>query len=736
MRMNIIVVLTSALLLTACKKESPLGPETEGPSPATETKIIGPAGGSIATTGFLLTVPQGAFAAQETLKISVEQGNSDFGSWMLSAAFKVEGLPADYAHPLRLKLTCQRPPATGTFVALGRRATSLNTGADDIIYRPIPAKDSSGFLVADLPNQETGNRMNALQRSSGTSGTLESFLWLAAVDQQDTMKSLQGHFRIFYPKYLEGKVTSLAGYLEEAYTKYDQMGFNKSTYETADWPVPVSVKKFSQTDIGVLGNFLLLIRDAGNRPLWGMRFNEEMILSTASSVTRIVAARLFSNVFFIHRDHFFWVPHTQEQYDHQANRIWPYYAIACWAEEKFVPPSEQSSFSPLSFQGLESRPLKGISALTGESVETQGTAMACLIKYLAGTYSESLPPTLSDNIPSSTHAADALITTIPDGPDVWWPGFLKEYISGGIYNVLSDSLLKQFNNTANPDQFTIALPSDTAKHFSASYPDLSARLYKVNLRYAGIGDKTWLQFALGPNDLNFKYVGVMLFGLKDKKLEYWGFGKELKLENIKALTAAGYDIVAAVVNSTNAPPYDGSRSIELTVRINGGTSGIPLQAGFTEKIYCTFTDKNSLTTYGFAPYLSPYSATRNGILTERTFTASWNGPWSGTGNRTASGNLVLSFDNSSPPHMVGFSMRDTVSGEGETYVWRMMSSTNCNIPGVLDYDRYVFQLSGTAIKDQLGTFAYSYDRDTGYWIRLVSANPREGDFIYITVQKW
>jgi hypothetical protein len=565
---------------------------------------------------------------------------------------------------------------------------------------------------------------------------LESFLWLAAVDQQDTMKSLQGHFRIFYPKYLEGKVTSLADYLEDAYTTYQGLGFNNGTYEITDWPVPVSVRRFSQTNTGLLGYFLLLQRGPGDYPFWGLCFNEEKLVSAAAPTTRSVAGNIFFYAFVTHRDYFYWALRSDQEQRNEANRVWPYYAISIWSGEHFVNASERPFFVPLGLNGRESRPLQGLSVPKDDNALTHGAAMSGLMKYIADTYGTSMLPDLFGNVRSSSHAADALITTIPDGPDVWWPGFLKKYIGGGIYNVLSDSLLRQFTNTANPDQFTIALPSDTAKHFSASYPDFSARPYKINLRYPTINDKTWLQFALGPNDLNFKYVGVMLFGLKDKKLEYWGFGKELKLENIKALTAAGYDIVAVVVNSSNAPPYTGTWTIELTVRINGGTSGIPLQAGFTEKIYCTFTDKNSLTTYGFAPYLSPYSATRNGILTERAFTASWNGPWSGTGNRTASGNLLLSFDNSSPPHMIGFSLRDTVRGEGETYVWHLTSSTNCNIPGVLDYDRYVFQLSGTAVKDQLGTFEYSYDRDNGYWSRLVSANPREGDFIYITVQKW
>jgi len=735
MRIAIPILFACALLLAACNKESPTGPDNGGTLPPNEIKVIGPDGGSIATTGFLLTVPQGTFAVQETVKIWVETGNTDFGASMLSSAFRIGGLPSQYAHPLHVKLTCQRPPSTGTFVALGQQGTSLPAGTADMIYKPIPATDSSGYLLADIP-QAAGSALKALQRPFGTRGTLESFLWLTAMDQQDTMKSPKRHFRIFYPKYLEGKVADLAGYLEDAYTKYDQMGFNDGTYEITEWPVPVSVMKFNQTNSGNLGCFLLLTRDSQSHPLWGLRFNEDRIISSTSSMTGSVAADVFSYVFFTHRDHFFWVSHTEQECTNEAKRVWPYYAIASWSEEKFVPASEQPLYVPLGFQGLESRPLLGISPAKNEYADKLGTAMSPLIKYLAGTYSESLLPTLYSNVPGSTHAADALIATIPDGPDVWWPGFLKQYISGGIYNVSSDVLLKQFANTTDPDQFTIALPSDTAKHFSASYPDFSAKLYTVNLRYPDIKDKTWLQFTLGPGDLNFKYVGVMLFGLKDKKLEYWGFGHELKLENIKALTAAGYDVVAAVINSASAPPYDGSRTIELTVRINGGTGDVPLQASLIEKIGGTLTNSLFNTLYAYVSYFSPYSGTRYGILSDHKYTASWNGHWSGTTDRTASGDLVLSFDNSSPPHLMSFSLRDTVRGQGETYMWHLTSSNNCNIPGTLESDRYVFQVIGMATRDQVGTLEYSYARDNGYWEKFVAFDPSAGDLIYIVVEKW
>ena len=241
---------------------------------------------------------------------------------------------------------------------------------------------------------------------------------------------------------------------------------------------------------------------------------------------------------------------------------------------------------------------------------------------------------------------------------------MKEYIGGKIYNLPSDDLLKDLSSPSSSRVFTIQGPADTLRKFSDTYADLSARLYRVNLRYSGLDTSALIRFSAGPASLGSQYVGVMLFGQKDKTLTYWQYANTVTVKQVKDLTASGYDIVAAVVNCLNQSPYNGSRAIELTVTVKSGTGEIPLQAALIEKIGGTYTNSSFSTLHAYASYFYPYPDTRNGILSGHTFTASWNRTLSVYTNRTARGNLVLSFDDSSPPHLIVFALRDTITGSG------------------------------------------------------------------------
>jgi hypothetical protein len=210
----------------------------------------------------------------------------------------------------------------------------------------------------------------------------------------------------------------------------------------------------------------------------------------------------------------------------------------------------------------------------------------------------------------------------------WWPAFLKEYIGGRIYNVSGDDLLKDLSSPTGPRVFTIQGPTDTLRNFSDTYADLSARLYRVNLRYSGLDTSALIRFSAGPASLGSQYVGVMLFGLKNNTLTYWQYANTVTVKQVKDLTASGYDIVAAVVNCLNESPYDGSRAIELTVTVESRPGEIPLQAALIAKLGGTYTNSSFTTLHTYVSYFSPVSATRNGILSGHTFTASWNGPLS------------------------------------------------------------------------------------------------------------
>jgi hypothetical protein len=735
MKSTIARVLLCTSILVGCKTDDPVGSGTTPALPAPVSAIIGTAGGTLTMKGFSLTVPPAAFAATETLTVAAETYDNAFGTHVLTGVFRLEGLPGSFAKSLEVKLECSRSPSAGYYIALGRAVTSARSGESGILYSPYAAAKESTFLRATLLSDSLWKGRTSLRRSTRSEGLGARVAWLLGVDEQAILVSHFGHFKIFYPRYVETMASNLAAALENAYAAFSRMGFDRTAYDQVPWPMLIEVKKvhfappFPPADLWAghmpgLGEFFM-----------GIDFEEDALVAGDLPTIQRAAGQVFCNLFFMLNDPLFLGRFDAQMLQVDRNRIWPYYAIGAWAGEVFAPPGTGGD-APLNFRLQQMCPFDGLAVGSGEKPWAHGLGLSPLIRYVAVSYTPEKVFQLYYKIPHVEFAIDALQAILPVSEKEWWPDFLKEYVGGKIYNVTSDDLLKDLSSLSSSRVFTIQGPTDTLKKFSDTYADLSARLYRVNLRYSGLDTSALIRFSAGPASLGSQYVGVMLFGLKNKTLTYWQYANTVTVKQVKDLTASGYDIVAAVVNCLNESPYNGSRAIELTVTVKSGTGEIPLQAALIEKIGGTYTNSSLSTLHAYVSYFYPYSDTRNGILSGHTFTASWNRPLSVYPNRTARGDLVLSFDDSSPPHLIAFALRDTITGSGESYTFRLTSSTDCNIPGRVDYNLYVFEVTGAATRNQVGTLEYSYAKDNGYWERFVSFEPGAGDLISITVQKW
>jgi hypothetical protein len=735
MKPTIVHILLCSSIFIGCKNDDPVGSGTTPALPAPVSAIIGTAGGTLTTKGFSLTVPPAAFIFAETLTVAAETYDNAFGARVFTGVFKLEGLPAFFAKSLEVKLECSRTPSAGYYIALGREVASPGSGESGIFYSPYTAAKDSTFLRATLLSDSLWQGRTSLRKSTRSEGLGARVAWLLGVDEQAILMSHFGHFKIFYPRYVETMASNLAAALENAYAAFFQMGFDRTAYDQVPWPMLIDVRKvrfaspLPPADLWAghmpgLGEFFM-----------GIEFEEEALVAGDLPIIQRAAGQVFSNLFFMLNDPLFQGRFDAQMLQVDRNRIWPYYAIGAWAGEVFAPLGTGGD-APLNFRLQQMCPFDGLTVGSTEKPWAHGLGLSPLIRYIAITYTPDLVFQLYYKIPHVGSAIDALQAILPVPEKEWWPDFLKEYISGKIYNVTSDDLLKDLSSPLNSRIFTIQGPTDTLKTFSDTYADLSARLYRVNLRYSGLDTSALIRFSAGPASLGSQYVGVMLFGLKNKTLTYWQFANTVTVKQVKDLTASGYDIVAAVVNCLNESPYNGSRAIELTVTVESGPGEIPLQAALIAKIGGTYTNSSLNTLHAYVSYFSPVSDTRNGILSGHTFTASWNRPLSVSTNRTARGNLVLSFDDSSPPHLIAFALRDTITGSGVSQTFGLTSSTDCNIPGRLDYILYVFEVTGTATRNQIGTLEYLYAKDDGYWERFVSFEPGAGDLISITVQKW
>jgi hypothetical protein len=731
------ILLFCILTLVCCNKNNPVGPPETPPESASTTAVIGASGGSLVTGDFTLTVPQGAFSHQETLKVAADAYDSCFGSQNVSALFRLEGLPSDFTKPLDLKIRCRRTPATGQFIALGNQVADAYTGSQAISYSPLSATVDSGFLRATILPNTTASQGRLAKKNARPLLSVASIRWFLGLDDMVIRWSSEQHFMLFYPRYIESQAVYLGGVLELALSTYKQFGFDTEA-ENFQQTLPAQVIFGYPPSVGTfrLGSLYVGQNRDWNTyfmPTNDLAFNSTALVTSDDKTLTKAAGELVGLLLCVARDRAFQEAPLASSLHNEAERIWPYFSIISFFGDLLAPPGTGKS-CPLDFRMYQVHPLAGISATTGETPREHGLGFSALLSYLFDTNSYTVLPEIFNGVKDVSHGADAIVNAVTEDQREWWPGFLERYIAGKIYQVKSEDLLADLSSPQGARVFTIGGKTDTLKKFSETYTDISTKLFRVNLEYPGIDTSSTLKFSVGPSSLSTQYVGVMLFGLKDNILTYWQYANSVTVSEIRNLTLAGYDIVAAVVNCLSAPSYDGSRPIELTVRVNGATSASTLQASFLAKMGGKLTDTYNNTLHAYVWY--SFTDTKHGTVSENTYTASWNGAMSQYPNKIANGNLTLSFDNSSPPHLIGFALRDTVKGDGETYAWHLTSSSNCNIPGVLQTDRYVFEVTGSATRDLVGTLEYFHSRDTGYWEQFVSFEPGVGDLMYIVVEKW
>ena len=730
MKTSLVCACLCLLLITGCKKDNPVGPDGSSTLPTPVSAIIGSAGGTLVTKGFILTVPPAAFAAAETLKVTPQTSDNAFGARALSGLFKLEGLPVSFAKSLEVKIECSRTPSQGQCIAVGRLMTSPVTGESMTFYSPRTAVKDSTFLRATLVADSLGT---SLRRSLRGDDLISKVKWLLAVDEETSLLSPSGRFKIYYPTYLQTGAQNLAVALENAYKAFPPMGFDARAYNSVHWPIGVGVTKFPLVPPLPPGMLLVVgVEEGQGAPRPAIGFQEELLLAGDLPTIQRAAGQAFCDLFFTINDKFFWEKPNGSMMQVERNRIWPYYAVGAWAGEFVVPPGTVGD-APLNFRLLQMCPFDGLTVGSEERPWTHGLGLSPLIKYMAETYTPSSVVKLYYKIPDVKFGIDALVATLmPVAEREWWPDFLKQYIAGKIYNVTSDDLLKDLGSRV----FTIQGAKDTLKKFSDTYADLSARLYRVNLRYAGIDTSALIRFSAGPASLGSQYVGVMLFGLKDKKLTYWQYANTVTVKQVKALTAEGYDIVAAVVNCLNDSPYDGSRTIDLTVTLEPG-AGKPMTASFKVKLKGTETS-------GPTPFTGPRSMSyssgfRKGTMAEGVFSAVWSesSPDFPSGTLTVNGELTIQLDGAAPPaRVIRFSAKETILHSAYSReVWEVTSSGSCSIPAYWENNRYVHRLSGLPVRDHVATTVNRYDSfGDGYWRLFSNPSSDASDLIEIVIE--
>jgi hypothetical protein len=205
--------------------------------------------------------------------------------------------------------------------------------------------------------------------------------------------------------------------------------------------------------------------------------------------------------------------------------------------------------------------LKGVNYTPNQNKKysAHASAFSALIEYFTKTNDkrDTIIYDIYKNVLSTQSSVGGLLQALNETENIWWPGFLREFIKGNIFDVPGEKFLKNITETIEFDE------DDTVKYVRDDYNDLSAKLYKIEINSEEILNNKSFQFKVGPESLNLDYVKVLVFGVNADDINFISEGINCFAENISKYDA----LLACVVNSGNEPPYTGNSTIELEIRV-------------------------------------------------------------------------------------------------------------------------------------------------------------------------
>lgn len=660
---RVLLWISIALAMSSCERFT----DDPGDSPdmVLAEMEIGPSGGIIEADGITISVPPGSFSSSATLQVF--QGDDSLNHFPANTAtgiYRIEGIPGDFTKPIEVSLEYEGSLANENYLAAGRSMKLVEHENPVVGFGLYDARDSSGFLVSSIPPLISPVNTKSAAKKSDSDAKVTRFVM--GITRMDSQKSTI--FKFIYPVVTDpGRLNLFAGYMDAALDTFTAMDLlDRSSIE-------MLAKEFGQSRVIVKPNpeeilgwqidapdFTFDMKDippSFGVVLWkniqkiNFQISARMLESSPDNELKGIA--------------YMWV-YRMCCYTYSGGRPdWFTYGSFYWIKEKF---SGIVDYKPDATEDLAMLPLSGLetgksefggtnrlSSMFGGMVSPQissyGQGMLPLIKYIDQAYTTDRK--LFSRILSETAISpyktptEGLISAVDDPEYIWWPGFFSKYMTRQLYNIVSDHFLDEIHSL---DQIDFYREIDTTQFRDEDYPDLSARLYKVNFLFDEFKEDARLNLKLGPSSLNLDYVTAMAFGLKNDQLEYFDHASDLTISNLADLKSNGtHSILVVVINSANEPPFN-----KEPIHINFDTRMLMAPKDFNWVVFkvkarTTYNNSDGTSSAGSVIYAD--GDLRTGEMSDYVFTASWSEPFS---SGTSSGNIEIHFDPEQYPRYITY----------------------------------------------------------------------------------
>lgn len=439
---------------------------------------IGADGGSIEATGMGLSIAAGQLSATTEIQIlDSDDPMAEFGSDLVSGAFRLEGFPEDRVVEVRVRLKTTAPLREQTFIGMGVPIirSSMDTMEEQrgLVLRE--ATDSSGYLVATLPVRgRSASSESAPSRAlaaEGTEGLSDGLIAGVTGVKADTASG--GRWVILSwgaPRAeLDPMVTQAASLLESSQDALEGMGYGVD--HRTQWPMEVRVYPTDEFS----GAFCRELP-------WPLDVNKARFEFSTSAMSRADMPGTAIHEFFHFAQSYF--TDGMSDVEEYAN-LWINEASSTWVEEKAP---DLGGFSWL----VESQRDDLFRGLNPSLSADDGYGKAPLIKYIETRWGTDQIEKIWANVKSGKPAVDAVLQAIPETPATWWPDLLTKYMKGELYTLDPDSLPPPSSGEIIP------LPGNVTWGSGVDVNTLGAEFVRISPTQNGYGTATKLTLRLPP----------------------------------------------------------------------------------------------------------------------------------------------------------------------------------------------------------------------------------------------
>lgn len=541
--------------VASCSTDQDPDPANTGPDPDIQpddgiiSETIGTQGGVLEMEGLSLTIPSGAFSSDVELKAYPETENY-FEGPNISPIYKIEGLPTNLKKAVQFRIKTNEKFDTTSHMAMGTTMGIVPIEDPVFVHLLYPATFSKTDTIIEfqLENDFRGS-LDVGRIAANSIFDISPYLWVAmrknytglTIKREATNGAFKCKFPVGFDKeWVREGIEHLTG-PDFGFRKIQSYLNHTIITKESIW---IYINKFGADEIS-RGRYIYEAARTDWMPQPIILINSNYVKDKKTFIAQL------SSMYYMY---------MMEKCDKnvlQPDHFWLHEAVA-----SFIGNVEQ----PVNLDGKELNSFSGLIAGAGNSLkesETHGQGMSPFIKYIRSYYkninqgdndARGFLDQLVISIAISSTFIEAINDVLEEKIEQWWPDYINTLISGDIYEIPFQEIKETISETYSFDS-----NADSINTFSADYPDLSGKLYRLNLN-DNFSEDEYLSISVTGDD-SFAAVYKLV---DDQPLEFLNWGKDLVIKGLPDLAANG-DLLLVISNSKNVSPYTGKSTIDCTV---------------------------------------------------------------------------------------------------------------------------------------------------------------------------